>query len=43
MFREEDGRYVPVETEMIKRLNLTIDEAIDDLIGFLDAHVDSSP
>ena len=43
MFREEGGRYVPVETERIKKLNLTIDEAIDDLIGFLDAHIDSSP
>ncbi len=43
MFREENDRYVPVETENIKKLNLMIDEAIDDLISFLDAHADSSP
>ncbi len=42
MFREENGKYVPVKTERIKKLNLMIDDAIDDLISFLDSYADSS-
>ncbi|WP_169791795.1 hypothetical protein [Thermococcus celericrescens] len=40
MFREENGRYVPVETERIKRERISIDDAVKDLIKFLDAHSD---
>ncbi|NJE60722.1 hypothetical protein [Thermococcus sp. 21S7] len=42
MFREEGDRYVPVEEERIGRLKLKIDEAIDDLINFLDAYIGSA-
>ncbi|EHR77447.1 hypothetical protein OCC_13281 [Thermococcus litoralis DSM 5473] len=40
MFREENGRYVPVETERIKRERISIDDAVKDLIKFLDTHLD---
>ena len=39
MFREENGKYVPAEGERINRAKLSIDNAIDDLIKFLDSHL----
>jgi hypothetical protein len=39
MFREKGGKYVPFGEEEIKGLNLGIDNAIDDLIRFLDSSV----
>ncbi|WP_456477741.1 hypothetical protein [Geoglobus ahangari] len=39
-FKEDNGRYVPAEEKEIARRGLKIDDTIDELIKFLDDHLD---